>query len=124
VDVPASRWCNPVKTLHVKSTHNPAIVVTPTGAKIICGGTIVEVNGEGWDKAYIRIEGDFTRANLEWEPARGAVIDVRPSVEKIYNVTSSDGMTNYEVRNRDGVWSCTCDGFHYRRTCRHIKEIE
>ena len=112
-----------MKTLHVKSTHNPAIIVTPSGAKIICGGTIVEVNGEGWDKAYIRIDGDFSRANLEWEPARPAEPQV-PAQSYIalqsYSVLSSDGMTSYEVRNRDGVWTCTCDGFHYRRKCRHV----
>lgn len=108
-----------MKTLHVKSTHNPAIVVTPSGAKIICGGTIVEVNGEGWDKAYIRIEGDFTRANLEWEPARAAPKYSEDAAD-IY-VPSSDGTTFYTVRRLDdGTLTCTCDGFHYRRKCRHI----
>ena len=30
----------------------------------------------------------------------------------------------YYVTNRDGVYRCTCTGFKFHGTCKHIKEIE
>jgi len=34
---------------------------------------------------------------------------------------SSDGVTNYWVAlKNDGTVSCTCPGFHYRTSCKHV----
>ena len=35
-------------------------------------------------------------------------------------VQSSDGSTAYLVKRE---WTCTCPGWQYRRTCRHIDEV-
>lgn len=39
---------------------------------------------------------------------------------KTYKVPGKD----YVVSEVNGVWSCTCKGFQFRRKCRHIEEIK
>ena len=43
---------------------------------------------------------------------------------KEYAVKSSKGDKNYNVKVVDGVFSCTCAGFGYRRNCSHIDKIK
>ncbi len=38
-----------------------------------------------------------------------------------YNVKGKNG--DYVVTNVNRKWSCTCDGFMYRHTCSHIREV-
>ena len=39
-------------------------------------------------------------------------------------VKSSDGVTTYLVKlMAGGLWTCTCPGFGYLRTCRHIRAV-
>lgn len=40
---------------------------------------------------------------------------------KTVQVAGSKGAV-YNLTEVDGVWSCTCPGYHYRSSCRHIKE--
>ena len=34
---------------------------------------------------------------------------------------SSCGRTEYNVTYHRGAWDCTCQGFRFRRTCKHIE---
>ena len=102
--------------LRVKSSMNPAIVNNR-----IVGGTIYEVNGVKWDHPYVGIVGKITLNDVEW---------IRPGVQvattkvKEWKVPSSKAGKFYTVRQSpSGKRTCDCDGFHYRRQCRHIKEI-
>jgi len=55
--------------------------------------------------------------NIQWGPV---------------TVKSSSGATSYEVswgRRYDPMdalygWSCTCKGFQFRKTCKHVKAVE
>lgn len=38
-------------------------------------------------------------------------------------VKGSKGETYTVSRTARGRWSCTCQGFQFRNTCRHIKEV-
>jgi len=40
-----------------------------------------------------------------------------------WDVPSSRGDTHYKVRRRNSSWTCTCKGFLFRRTCKHITLI-
>ena len=40
-------------------------------------------------------------------------------------VTSSKGDKEYTVtKSIGGLWSCTCEGYGFRRRCRHIDEVK
>ena len=47
---------------------------------------------------------------------RRALASPRP--DYLY-VPSSDGQTAYLIQRE---WTCTCEGFKYRHTCRHLDE--
>jgi hypothetical protein len=102
--------------LRIKSNLAPAICNNR-----IVAGTIYEVNGEKWDHPFVAIRGKITLKDVEW---------IRPGVQvvtteiKEWKVQSSKAEKFYTVRRQpDGRLSCDCDGFHYRRQCRHTKEI-
>ena len=39
-------------------------------------------------------------------------------------VTGSNGKVYLLTKNSSGKYSCTCPGFTFRHTCKHIKEVE
>ena len=43
--------------------------------------------------------------------------------EKAWQVKGSKGNT-YTVKLSDGMYSCTCAGYGFRRKCRHIEEVK
>ena len=43
--------------------------------------------------------------------------------EKTWQVKGSKGNT-YTVKLSDGMYSCTCAGYGFRRKCRHIEEVK
>ena len=49
-----------------------------------------------------------------------------PKIEnKVWKVLSSKGDKHYEVKmDATGSLSCTCKGYGFRRTCRHIEQIK
>jgi hypothetical protein len=102
--------------LRIKSSLNPAIFNNR-----IVAGTIWEVNGKKWDHTYVKIDGKITLNEVEW---------IRPGVQvvttevKEWKVPSSKAGKFYTVRQGpNGKRTCDCDGFHYRRQCRHINEV-
>ena len=106
--------------LRIKSTHNPAIFRGTKYDRII-GGTITEVNGEPWNHPYVAIKGKITLDDIEW--VRGVQMVTRPPKE--WKVKSSKAGKFYTVRETpNGKRTCDCDGFHYRRQCRHINEVK
>jgi hypothetical protein len=49
-----------------------------------------------------------------------------PNIDKnkVYKVKSSKGDKEYLVQmNNTGSLSCTCPGYQFRRSCRHIKTV-
>lgn len=56
---------------------------------------------------------------LDLEVEKGTVYKVQDYSKGTWTVVGSRG-DNYTVRY-DGVWTCTCPGFHYHNNCRHIK---
>ncbi len=65
-----------------------------------------------------------TRLDSELENLADAAQRVRRAIDSPYPdyqyVPSSDGSTAYLVKRE---WTCTCPGWQYRRTCRHISEV-
>jgi hypothetical protein len=106
--------------LRIKSSLYPAIV---RGIKhdTLVGGTIYEVNGQPWKHTYLRVQGHITHNDIEW--LSGVTIETKEA-PKEWKVKSSKADKFYTVREVNGKRTCDCDGFHYRRQCRHIKEVQ
>ena len=51
------------------------------------------------------------------------VSTAEPNFEEWF-VPSSKGDTTYRVVCNDGVWQCGCPGFGFRRTCKHVIQIQ
>ena len=101
--------------LRIKSSLNPAICNNR-----IIGGTIYEVNGKKWDHTYVAIDGKITLNDIEWI-APG--VQMVTTTQQEWKIPSSKAGKFYTVRRTPhGKLTCDCDGFHYRRQCRHIKE--
>ena len=114
--------------IHIKSTHRPCLVTTPSRSKtLIVGGKITHVNGEEWNHPYCAIVpgGRITLDDIEWEYAWGN--DESDSVtnnERYWTVKGSKG-DFYKVREiSHGVFTCDCPHYTYRKQiCKHIKEV-
>jgi hypothetical protein len=46
-----------------------------------------------------------------------------PPPPKSWNVLASDGKATYKITEGPNGLHCSCKGFHYKRICRHITEI-
>ena len=106
--------------LRIKSSLNPAIFRGEKFDRIVAG-SIWEVNGEKWDHRYAAVPKGITFEQIEW------VRDLPPVKTdlKEWKVESSKAGKVYLVKETpNGKKTCTCDGFHYRRTCRHINEVK
>lgn len=99
---------------------NPAIFRGDQYDRIVAG-SIYEVNGEKWDYPYVAVTKGITFEQIEWvrdlPPVKG---DLRE-----WKVPSSKAGKFYTVRETpDGKKTCSCDGYMYRRKCRHINEAK
>lgn len=43
--------------------------------------------------------------------------------DSAYNVIK-DGKPEYELKRINGHWACTCSGYYYRGTCKHIEMLK
>ena len=107
--------------LQIKSSLSPAIVRGKHSDTIVAG-TIFEVNGQPWKHTYLQLNGRITFDQIEW--MSGITIEQKTQQLKEWKVKSSKAGKFYTVRELpNGKLHCDCDGFHYRRTCRHINEV-
>lgn len=50
--------------------------------------------------------------------------EVRPNFESFVVKSSSRKGGDYTVTRSGKTWSCTCIGFGFHKSCRHIKEVK
>jgi len=106
--------------IRIKSSLNPAIFRGDKFDRIVAG-TIWEVNGEKWEHNYVAVTPGITFEQIEW------VRDLPPVKNELkeWKVESSKAGKVYTVSETpSGKRTCSCDGFHYRRQCRHINEVK
>jgi hypothetical protein len=106
--------------LRIKSSLNPAIFRGTKYDRIVAG-SIYEVNGEKWPHAYVAVTKGIPFEQIEW------VRDLPPVKTELkeWKVKSSKAGKFYTVRETaSGTRTCDCNGFHYRRQCRHINEVK
>ena len=98
--------------IKIKGAMNPTVVTTL--------GRTYAVSGSNW----IPVPSSTKLSNLVWE-------DTRPKIKKYklqtWEVESTSrkkpGKINKYTVKFDGLYSCTCLGYTYRRKCRHITKI-
>ena len=60
-------------------------------------------------------------ATIEAVPVKP--VSVRPLPERW--IVKGDGKTDYEVSlTHDGIWSCTCRGFEFKKSCKHVQDLQ
>ena len=91
----------------------PALYTDNTGQKWAIAGS-----------TWVAVPEDATLSSIDnfivYEPFK----PTKPSlVSQSWVVKGSKG-NDYTVSVTDGIWSCTCAGFGFRRKCRHITEVK
>jgi len=61
--------------------------------------------------------------NIEYNDGRIALKEDKVGDVKSWTVQGSRG-NSYVVVRTIHRWSCTCPGFQFRKSCRHIKELQ
>lgn len=103
-------------TYNVWSTYPPVLYKDPSGFLKMTGGTIYKVQvGKTLLPINQRLPESTTLSQIVWHAP------VRPKVETSSKVVKGSNGKTYVVSTLPtGRQTCTCPGFSYRRTCKHI----
>ena len=92
----------------------------PVLTRMPMSGQLYAISGSTW----IPVPDGTTRADLPkymtWERPQSA--PEAPQMDR-WTVTGSKG-DSYRVEAYSGSWRCSCKGYQYRRSCRHIEEVK
>ena len=61
--------------------------------------------------------------NIKYADGRAAAQEVAKDDTQVWTVDGSRG-SHYNVIRNKNKWTCTCSGFQFRKSCRHIKELQ
>jgi len=61
--------------------------------------------------------------DLEYADGRKAAVEAVKDKTETWSVEGSKG-SRYTVIRTKNSWTCTCPGFQFRRSCRHIQELQ
>ena len=61
--------------------------------------------------------------NIEYADGRRATIQLTEDESKTWTVQGSRGSQYVVVRSKNS-WSCNCPGFQFRRSCKHVTQIQ
>ena len=98
--------------IKIKGSMNPTVVTTSSGTYAVSGST------------WLSVPQGTTLTDLNWT-------NTTPKIKryklKTWTVESTSrkkpGKINKYTVRFDGLYSCTCLGYTYRRKCRHITKI-
>lgn len=101
------------------STYPPSLSRTANGYLKVYGGTITKLMaGDREISANVALPQSTTLAQFEWQ--RPATRLFQPEVR---TVEGSKGKTYTIKSTPSGKWECSCSGYTFRRTCKHIKGV-
>lgn len=101
------------------STYPPALSTTPNGYVKVHAGSITKLMaGKVEIPADTSLPVHTTLAQFEWQRPTPKVF--QPQVR---TVEGSKGKTYTIKSTPSGKWECSCSGYTFRRTCKHIKGV-
>jgi hypothetical protein len=92
----------------------------------------VVVSSPKWFADHVTLINSHTRATNHIPPHRivsinnEIVVQPKPTSDVTVTVKASKGDGVYTVK-QDGItkrWTCSCPGYAFKRTCRHITEVK
>ncbi len=110
------------------------VIGSPTVSKTTITG-IVEKATRFTPPDFVRIVTDFDSpvrireiplhrvTNLEYADGRIAVQETVKEDTETWSVEGSKGSCYTVIRTKN-KWACTCPGFQFRKSCRHIQELQ
>lgn len=110
------------------------VIGSPSVSKTTITG-IVEKATKFTPPDFVRLVTDFDNpvrireiplshvTNIEYADGRSASRDAVKHDTETWSVYGSRG-SKYTVIRTQNSWTCTCPGFQFRKTCRHIKELQ
>lgn len=113
----------------------PSYVMSSTGVSKTTITGIVEKATRFTPPDFVRIVTDFDSpvrireiplhrvTAIEYADGRGAARQNTKQDTETWSVDGSKGSRYTVIRNKS-TWTCTCPGFQFRKTCRHIKECQ
>jgi hypothetical protein len=104
---------------NVTSTYPPALTYHPLGGRQIVAGTITKVQvGKVTIPNNTRLPDHTSVDQLVWvKPEPTVVASVKPSTRV---VIGSKGQKYFVSTLPSGRTTCTCPGFSFRKTCKHL----
>lgn len=60
---------------------------------------------------------------IEYADGRAVTQEAVKDDTQVWTVDGSRG-SRYNVIRNNSTWTCTCPGFQFRKSCRHIKELQ
>jgi hypothetical protein len=93
-------------------------------------GILKTISGTYICPGWIPVPSGTTREDIEFSNdiiIKPVIVsaEVKPVLEQIYKVLSSNGKQTYTIKNNKGDWSCTCPASNFRRgDCKHIKSFK
>jgi hypothetical protein len=104
--------------MKIVSTMAPCIVRWPDGRREIMAGTIISVDGTP-RSTQLDVPADFELSSVEW--CRHLATKPANTPIKTHVIDGSNGDTHVVTTYENGTTRCTCKGYQYRKTCRHLK---
>jgi hypothetical protein len=99
------------------STYPPVLSQTPNGGVKVYGGTITKLQaGTSTIPIDTMLPASTTLSQFEWQRPTPTIF--QPVVR---TVQGSKGDTYTIKSTPSGKWECSCSGYTFRRTCKHIK---
>lgn len=113
----------------------PSYVIGHEGINETTITGIVEIATKFTPPNFVRLVTDFDSpvrireiplyriTDIKYADGTTAAQEAAKDDTKTWVVEGSRG-SKYTVVKTKNLWTCTCPGFQFRKTCRHIKELE
>ena len=100
------------KNMKFNSFLPPALVYPASGKTYVCPGWIEVPSDTTLEEVYSHW--------IQHQPPQ----EKKPTALISETVMSSSGKGSYLVEFDGMYWNCTCPGFGFRQTCRHLEKIK